>query len=82
MGYSEILASVARSKNIPIQSYAIMRIYLHPDFITKINEFWNRKHLLHILFRDFYRFNVRKVNNLIDIKFIEPQTRLVWEALT
>jgi hypothetical protein len=48
-----------------------MGIDLHQDFITKNSEYWNRKPLLRILYRDFYRLIAEKLSNQPDAKIVE-----------
>ncbi len=48
-----------------------MDILLHQDSIQKNYEYWKRKPLLRVLYRDFYRLIARNLSNLPDSKIVE-----------
>src|SRR5687768_745858 len=48
-----------------------MGILLHQDSIEKNSEYWNRKPLLRILYRDFYRLIAEKLSDLPGSKIVE-----------
>jgi SAM-dependent methyltransferase len=48
-----------------------MGILLHQDSIEKNQEYWNRKPLLHTLYRDFYRSIAKNLSNLAESKIVE-----------
>lgn len=48
-----------------------MGIDLHQEFINKNIEHWNRKPLLKILYRDFYRLIAKNLSNLPGYKIVE-----------
>ena len=49
----------------------ILDINLHQDLIDKNQEYWNRKPLLRILYRDFYRLISTHLSRLPDSKIVE-----------
>ena len=48
-----------------------MGINLHQDLIKKNSEYWKRKPLLQILYRDFYRLIAQNLSNLPESKIVE-----------
>lgn len=48
-----------------------MGIDLHQDSIEKNYEYWNQKHILKILYGDFYRRIAAKLSNLPESKIVE-----------
>ena len=48
-----------------------MNISLHQDSIEKNSEYWNRKPILRMLYRDFYRRIARNLSKLPDGKIVE-----------
>lgn len=48
-----------------------MGINLHQDLINKNHEYWNRKPLLRVVYRDFYQLIAGKLSNLPDSKIAE-----------
>jgi len=48
-----------------------MGINLHQDLIRKNSEYWKRKPLLQILYRDFYRLIAQNLSNLPESKIVE-----------
>ena len=48
-----------------------MGINLHQDLINQNHEYWNRKHLLQMVYRDFYQFIAAHLSKLQDKKIVE-----------
>ena len=42
-----------------------MGIDVHPELIEKNSKYWQQKHLLRILYRDFYHLIAQNLSNLL-----------------